>query len=201
LLHKLFMWIRNPSFRLQPSKIASAPAPQTCCVPGLFIFASVTGQFIVHLKVFSKGELPVGLDFKSNVLYKSIASKSIQSDMNCFKMYFIAYGCSGCNGWGRVKRERTKSRERLLRTILFYSGHFATWTWKTRHGTKIYEQKAQRKGPDDDSSSYRNVCNVSFVSFSLAVIFIIRAQVNNSVKWDRGWWHKYTKQASLRSPR
>jgi len=27
---------------------------------------------------------------------------------------------------------------------------------------------------DDDNRSYRNVCNMSFVSFSLAVIFIIR---------------------------
>ena len=35
----------------------------------------------------------------------------------------IADGSSGINGWARVKRERTKSRERLLRTILFYSGH------------------------------------------------------------------------------
>ena len=26
-----------------------------------------------------------------------------------------------------------------------------------------------------------------------------RTRVSNSVKWDRGWWHKYTKQASLRS--
>jgi len=29
---------------------------------------------------------------------------------------------------------------------------------------------------------------------------MLRAQVNNLVKWDRRWWHKYTKQASLRSP-
>ena len=29
---------------------------------------------------------------------------------------------------------------------------------------------------------------------------MLRAQVNNIVKWDRGWWHKYTQQASLRSP-
>jgi len=26
-----------------------------------------------------------------------------------------------------------------------------------------------------------------------------RARVNKAVKWDRGWWHKYTKQASSRS--
>jgi len=27
---------------------------------------------------------------------------------------------------------------------------------------------------DDDNRSYRNVCNMSFVSFSLAVIFIVK---------------------------
>ena len=26
---------------------------------------------------------------------------------------------------------------------------------------------------------------------------IKRARVNNLVKWDRGWWHKYTKQARV----
>jgi len=44
--------------------------------------ARVAGQFIARLKLFSKWELFIGLDFKSNVLYKSIASKEIQSDMN-----------------------------------------------------------------------------------------------------------------------
>jgi len=32
--------------------------------------------------LFSKWKLSMGLDFKINVLYKSIASKNIQSDMN-----------------------------------------------------------------------------------------------------------------------
>jgi len=55
------------------------------------------------------------LEFKPIGLCKSIASKNIQSD--------IAVGSSGSRVWTRVKRERTKARERLLRTILFYSGH------------------------------------------------------------------------------
>jgi len=48
----------------------------------LFILARVVRQFIVCLKLFSKWELSIGLNFKSNVLYKSIASKNLQSDMN-----------------------------------------------------------------------------------------------------------------------
>ena len=67
-------------------------------------------------------ELFTGLDFKSNVLYKSIASKEIQSDMN-YVLKIITQGSTGSNERARVKHERTKSRERLLRTILFYSGH------------------------------------------------------------------------------
>jgi len=35
----------------------------------------VVGQFIVRLKIFSKWELSIGLNFKSKVRYKSIASK------------------------------------------------------------------------------------------------------------------------------
>jgi len=49
--------------------------------------------------------------------------------------------------------------------VLFRSP--ATWTRKAWHGTKIYEQW---QGPKK------------------------RARANNLVKWDRGWWHKYTKQ-------
>jgi len=40
------------------------------------------GQFIVRLKLFSKWEIFTGLYLKSNVLYKSSASKNFQSDMN-----------------------------------------------------------------------------------------------------------------------
>ena len=32
---------------------------------------------------------------------------------------------------------------------------------------------------DDDNRSYRNVCSMSFVSFSLAVIFIIMSRFNS----------------------
>jgi len=52
--------------------------------------------------------------------------------------------------------------------VLFRSP--AAWTRKARHGTKIYEQwQGTNKG----------------------------ARVNNLVKWDRGWWNKYTKQAGV----
>jgi len=37
---------------------------------------------MVRLKLFSNWELSIGLDFKSDDLHKSIASKYIQSDMN-----------------------------------------------------------------------------------------------------------------------
>ena len=105
LPHKLSLWIQNPNFRLRlrlhhlkvfgsgssHSKLLRlrdpAPDPQLCCVLGSFILARVAGQFIVRLKLFSKRELSIGLNFKSNVLCKSIASKNIRFDMNySFKM-------------------------------------------------------------------------------------------------------------------
>jgi len=55
--------------------------------------------------------------------------------------------------------------------VLFRSP--STWTRKARHRTKIHEQW---QGPKK------------------------RGRVNNLVKWNRGWWNKHTKQASLRSP-
>ena len=49
---------------------------------------------------------------------------------------------------------------------------------------------------DDDNRSYRNVCNMSFVSFSLAAIFIIhrtpklrnlnRACLNSTISFETG---------------
>jgi len=52
-----------------------------------------TGSFIlifIRLKLFSKWEVSMALDFKSNVLYKSIASKkySVRYEL-CFKKYII----------------------------------------------------------------------------------------------------------------
>ena len=41
-----------------------------------------------------------------------------------------------------------------------------------REGEALMQRNLQCT--DDDNRSYRNVCNMSFVSFSLAVIFIIR---------------------------
>ena len=68
--------------------------------------------------------MSIGLEFKSNVLCKSIASKKTFNLMWIkLKKYLIAEGSSGSNGWARVKSERTYSREPLLRTIFFYSRH------------------------------------------------------------------------------
>ena len=55
--------------------------------------------------------LSIGLEFKSNVLCKPIASKkhSIWYELN-LKKYLIAEGSSGSNGWAWEKREQTYSR-------------------------------------------------------------------------------------------
>jgi len=42
----------------------------------LIHISGVIGPFIVRFKLFSKWELSIRLDLKSNVVYKSIASKN-----------------------------------------------------------------------------------------------------------------------------
>jgi len=63
------------------SRIATV-TPASHPLIGSLLLARVVGPFIVRLKLLSRWELSIGLNFKSNVLYKSIASKNIQSDMN-----------------------------------------------------------------------------------------------------------------------
>jgi len=91
---------------------------------------------------------------------------------NIFKKYLSAQNSSDSSGWARVKRERTKSWERLLRTVLFYSGHLQHERERTGMERK-YMYSDNWQGPKK------------------------RGRVNNLVKWDPGWWHKYTKQARV----
>jgi len=75
---------------------------------------------------------------KHSVRYKS-----------CFKKYSIAWGSSGCDGWARVKCKRTKSIERLLRTILFCSGHLQHERERPDMERKyVNSDKVQRKEPE-----------------------------------------------------
>jgi len=43
--------------------------------------------------------------------------------------------------------------------------------WYDKLDTKIYIESMNLQCTDDDNRSYRNVCNMSLISFSLAVIF------------------------------
>jgi len=73
-------------------------------------------------EIIIEWELPMGLKFKLNVLCKSIFKKHIQTDMTYILKMLTVDDCRlGSNGRARVKRWRTKSRERLLRTTTFYS--------------------------------------------------------------------------------
>jgi len=78
--------------RLQPSKIASVPAPQPCCVIGSFILALVVGQFIVRLKLFSKGNCP--LDWNSNPVFytNSLLQKNFSPIQIIFQKIFNCIG-------------------------------------------------------------------------------------------------------------
>ena len=76
------------------------------------------GKCIVHLILFSNGSCL--LEFKSNVLCKTITSKTIHSDTNyIFKNTSLQRAAQAPMG----SFERTKSREHPLRTIIFYESH------------------------------------------------------------------------------
>ena len=88
---------------------------------------------------------------------------NIQSDMKyVFEKYLIAYGSSGSNGWAQVKRERTKSKERLLRTILFDSGHLQHERERPEMKRKcMNNDKAQRKEPGTGPWVVAQICKAS----------------------------------------
>ena len=66
-----------------------------------------------------------------------------------FKKYLIAQGSSGSNEWARVKRKRTKSREYLLRSMLFCSGHLQYEPERPDMERKyMNSDKVQRKEPE-----------------------------------------------------
>jgi len=73
--------------------------------------------------------------------------------IHCFKKPFspiwIMWARENSNEWARVKREGTKSREHLLRTIWFYSGHLQHERERPDMERKYMNSfKAQRKEPE-----------------------------------------------------
>ena len=84
----------------------------------------------------------IGLQIQCSTVYKSIASKHIQSDMN-YVLKNTVLSCIGQLGfwWMSPSKARANEVERSPTTndiVLFRSP--ATWTWKARCGTQIYEQ-------------------------------------------------------------
>jgi len=73
------------------------------------------------------------------------------------KLLFVSSGSSASNGWARVKCERTKSRERLLRTILFYSCHLQHERERPDMKRKyMNSDKVQRKEPKSTILTHLN---------------------------------------------
>jgi len=72
-----------------------------------------------------------------------------------FKKYLIAEGSSGSGGWARVKRQRTKSREPLLRTVFFDSGHL-------QHERE--RSDVERKYINSDKAKWKNSSLTTLIS-------------------------------------
>ena len=83
--------------------------------------------------------LSIGLEFKSSVLCKPIASKKTFNLIWIkLKKYVIAEGSSGSNGWARVKSERTYSKEPLLQTMFFELRHLQIERGRPTWNEKIW---------------------------------------------------------------
>ena len=86
------------------------------------------------------------------------------------KKYLVAEGSSGSNGWARVKRERTYSREPLLRTI-FLIHVTCKLNAEGQHETKVYEHwQCQWKKPEFtilisvSMKSFERLCPSEFIN-------------------------------------
>ena len=64
-------------------------------------------------------------------------------------MFQKIFNCIGSTGWALEKRVRMKSRERLLRMTLFYSGHLQNERERPDMERKhMNSDKAQRNEPE-----------------------------------------------------
>jgi len=75
--------------------------------------------------------------------------------------------------WLRMLRATTSLPKQSFAFFIFLQRFSPEWPIRTCSKTTA----VQLLCTDDDNRSYRNVCNMSFVSFSLAVIFITRSDV------------------------
>jgi len=112
--------------RLQPSKIASAPALQPCCVLGSFILARVGRLFMVRLKLFSERELSIGLEIQCFMQIHRF--RNIQFDRNYI---FKTLNCIGQLGETERKiyeqRQGPKQRCRVNNLVKWDRG------WRHKH--------------------------------------------------------------------
>ena len=108
------------------------------------------GRWLWWVVIMDRG-LAVQKRLKTTALCKSVSSKTfnlIWMMLKILKKNLIANSSSGSNGWDRVKRERTKSRERVLLTIVFDSGHLQHESERPDMERKyVNSNKAQRTDP------------------------------------------------------
>jgi len=137
--------------RLQPHKIAPAAGSGSGSLALLRILGLIhisPSYWIIYRSFEIILEMEtlhwIGIQIQCSM---QIQKHSVRYEV-CFKKYLVAEGSSGSNGWARVKRERTKSRERLLRTILFYLDHLQHKRERPDMQRKhMNSDKVQRKEP------------------------------------------------------
>jgi len=90
--------------------------------------------------ILGTGSVPwIGLQIQCSIQIHCFKKHSVRYEL-CFKKYLIAQGSSGSDGWTRVKRKRTKSRERLPPIAYGGGGHCAMAPPSNPKNKKIYKQ-------------------------------------------------------------
>jgi len=83
--------------------------------------------WIIHRSfgIILEWELSTGMEWNSNLMFYAnrLLQKAFNLIWSIFENMLTANGSSGSDEWSWAKRERTKSRECILRTIFFDTGH------------------------------------------------------------------------------
>ena len=149
--------------------------------------------------------MSIGLEFKTNVLCKSIASKkqSIWYELY-LKEYLIAEGTSGSSGWTRAKLcvlgSFVLSRANYWR---IYTSFEITLEWECpldwNTNPMFYATIASKKHSIWYELYFKKILNCKGHLGEHERPDMERkwrARVNNLNQWS-GWWHKYTKATKV----
>jgi len=106
----------------------------------------------------------------------------------------IVESSSGCNGWARVKRDRTKSSKRLLPTTVFDSGHLQHECERPDMERKyLNNNKAQHIDPKL-TTIFSEMCGTTNIQSSQACILQYYKSQSKTLSPTHHWFSYFARQ-------